>query len=159
MTRAEHPLTVITGYPFADAERKYENTLWPDAVQREIKAELEAKKAETTTRVLETVERDEKTWVEGFDAWSAEADAVADRAEEVARLAREGRLTADELDRELTRLDARRKVLETRADEHERMAARIEAIKADPIAYMDSLYARYSGLPRPDFSFMPTNSI
>jgi chromosome segregation ATPase len=159
MTRPEHPMTILTGHPFADAERKYDNTLWPPAVQRQIKAELDAKKAEAVARVNEMLQADERGWAEGFDAWSAEADAVADRAEEVALLAREGRLTADELDKELTRLDARRKALIDRAGEHERLADRIEAIKADPLKYLDSLYARYPAMPRPDFSYLPGHGL
>jgi chromosome segregation ATPase len=159
MSRAEHPLVVITGHPYADARRKYETSVWPPGVQREIKAELERKEAEAQAQVAETVRADEEAWTQGFDAWTAEADAVADRTEEVALLAREGRLTADELDKELTRLDARRKVLTERAAEHERHVERIEAIKADPLKYLDSVYARYPALPRPEWSFLPSHGL
>jgi chromosome segregation ATPase len=159
MSRAEHPLTMLTGHPYADARRKYENTVWAPGVQLDIKAELDRKEAEATAQVAETLRADEQAWAQSFDSWSAEADAVADRTEEVALLAREGRLTADELDKELTRLDARRKVLTERAGEHERLADRIEAIKANPLKYLDSVYARYPALPRPDFSFMPTHGL
>jgi hypothetical protein len=159
MSRTEHPLAFITGHPFADARLKYEHTVWPPGVQRDIKNELERKEAEAQAQVAETVRADEEAWAQGFDAWTAEADAVADRTEEVALLAREGRLTADELDKELTRLDARRRVLMERAAEHERHVERIEAIKADPLKYLDSVYARYPALPRPDFSYMPSHGL
>jgi DNA repair ATPase RecN len=156
MSGAESPLTMLTGHPFADARRRYENTVWAPGVQRDIEAELVRKEAEATAQVDEMLRADERVWVETFDAWSDEADAVADRIEEVALLAREGRLTADELDKELTRLDARRKVLQARANEHERLVQRIDAIKENKLKYLDSVYARYPALPRPDFSFMPS---
>jgi hypothetical protein len=159
MSRDEHPSTRITGRFFADADWKYENTLWPPAVQREIKAELDAKKAAATQHVLEMVQREKTTFPEELDAVTAGLDKLADEYEDAARRAREGRITADQLDKELLRLDAQRRALESRAEEPDRIAARIARIEADPLGHLDALFARYPALPKPDLSFMPSHGL
>ena len=54
--------------------------------------------------------------------------------------------------RALTDLRQRRENLLRKVEEVERLAEQVEGIEADPAAYGDSLYAKYT-LTRPNFSF------
>jgi hypothetical protein len=144
-----------TGRPIADVRSWLGNTVLPPELRRVYEAEVEAMEAEITARVLEQNERDMLQWVYDFDALTGELDGLADGYDDVERRAREGRITADEMDAELVRLDARRRVLEAQAAEPERNAERIAQVATDPVATYDALLAKYGALPRPQFSFTP----
>lgn len=150
---------IQTGRPMHDHRTWIETTDMPPAFRREVEAEYAKKEAEITARLLDQNARDTLGWRDNFDAYTAALDELASAYDELREKSVDGRVSADKYDSELVRLDMRRRTLETRAEEHERDAERIERVAADPIATYDDLLARFPALPRPEFSFVPFRSL
>jgi hypothetical protein len=147
----------ITGHPIADARRWLDNVLLPPALQREFEREYTTVTAGVEVRVKDYVKKLRSEWTDGFERWSTAADEVGRDYSALLKRAKTGAINADAFDDELARLERRRRVIEARASEPERVAQKIADISADPLGHYDRLLARYPALRRPLFSFIPGN--